>query len=99
MKKYQTGIIEDNASSEMFLLFNLTNATKLVDSLQSLAKVVDGSSAVAGFGNQVMQYFPQVAECKQHQFNSPLMSDEAGCDLAIWLKMMIKVNYFIKQLN
>ena len=86
MKKYQTGIIEDNASSEMFLFFNLTNATKLVGSLKVLATVVDGSSAVAGFGNQVMQYFPQVTEYKQQQFNSPLMSDEAGCDLVIWLK-------------
>jgi len=86
VKKYQTGIIEDNASSEMFLLFNLTNATKLVDSLKVLAKVVDGFSAVAGFGNQVMQYFPQVTEYQPHKFNSPLMNDEAGCDLAIWLK-------------
>lgn len=86
MKKYQTGIIEENTSSEMFLLFNLADTTKLLDVLTTLSRVVDGSHAVVGFGNKMMTYFPKVDKYEQHKFNSPLMSDEAGFDLAIWLK-------------
>lgn len=86
MKKYQTGIIEDNASSEMFLLLNLADANKLLDALNALNKVFDVSNTVVGFGSNVMKYFPHVDKYNQHQFNSPLMSDSAGCDLAIWLK-------------
>lgn len=86
MKKYQTGIIEDKTASAMFMLFKLVDGNNLTTTLTELSQVVDGSIAVVGFGNKLMQYFPQVDMYQTHQFNSALMSDEAGCDLAIWLK-------------
>lgn len=70
----------------MFMLFNLKSADSLAETLTKLSKLIDGSSAVAGFGNKLMKYFPKVTAYQQHKFNSPLMSNEAGCDLAIWLK-------------
>lgn len=86
MNKYQTGIIEDKTSSAMFMLFKLVYGNNLTTTLTELSQAVDGCSAVVGFGNKLMQYFPQVDIYQAHQFNSPLMNDEVGCDLAIWLK-------------
>ena len=86
MNKYQTGIIVDKTSSAMFMLFKLVDGNHLTTTLTELSQVVDGCSAVVGFGNKLMQYFPQVDVYQPHKFNSPLMNDEVGCDLAIWLK-------------
>jgi putative iron-dependent peroxidase len=86
VNKYQTGIIEDKTSSAMFMLFKLVDGNHLTTTLTELSQVVDGCSTVVGFGNKLMQYFPQVDIYQTHQFNSALMNDDAGCDLAIWLK-------------
>ncbi|RTK95314.1 MAG: Dyp-type peroxidase [Neisseriaceae bacterium] len=86
MKTYQTGIIEDKTSSAIFMLFKLTGSGKLSDTLAKLSNKIDGSSAVAGFGNKLMKFFPKVNAYQQHKFNSPLLDNESGCDVAIWLK-------------
>jgi deferrochelatase/peroxidase EfeB len=86
MKTYQTGIIEDKTSSAIFMLFKLTGSGKLSDTLAKLSNKIDGSSAVAGFGNKLMKFFPKVSSYQQHKFNSPLLDNETCCDLAIWLK-------------
>ena len=86
MSKYQIEIVNDKTSSALFMLFSLKNEDNIRTTLTALQNDVDVKNAVVGFGNQVMQYFPKVDKYQPHKFNSPLMNDEAGCDLAIWLK-------------
>ncbi len=86
MKKYQAGIIEDKTSSALFMLFSLRNENNIRTTLRALQNDVDIKNTVVGFGNQLMKYFPKVESYQPHKFNSSLMSDEVGCDLAIWLK-------------
>lgn len=86
MSKYQIEIAKDKTSSAMFMLFKLRNEDKIRGALTALQNDVDLKNTVVGFGNQLMKYFPKVEAYQPHKFNSPLMSDEAGCDLVIWLK-------------
>lgn len=96
MKKYQTGITEDNTSSAMYMLFNLANQEQIKSALELLQNHVDGKSVVVGFGNDLMKYFAKVTEYQQNKFNSDLMSRDDGCDLAIWIKDEDKGKIFHK---
>jgi putative iron-dependent peroxidase len=86
MNKYQIEIVKDKTSSALFMLFSLRNEDNIRGALTALQNDVNLKNAVVGFGNQLMKYFPKVDTYQPHKFNSPLMSDEAGRDLAIWLK-------------
>lgn len=96
MKTHQTGIVENNTSSALFMLFDIANENNLATSLAALKTLVNGKDTVAGFGNKLMQYFAGVSEYHQHKFNSPLMSNDDGCDLAIWIKHEDKGEIFHK---
>jgi putative iron-dependent peroxidase len=86
MSKYQIEIAKDKTSSAMFVLFKLRNEDNIRATLTALQNDVDAKNAVVGFGNQLMKYFPKVEAYQPNKFNSSLMNNEAGCDLAIWLK-------------
>ena len=96
MKTHQSGIVENNTSSALFMLFDIANENNLAASLAALKKLVNGKDTVVGFGNKLMQYFSGVSEYHQHKFNSPLMSNDDGCDLAIWIKHEDKGEIFHK---
>lgn len=84
--KYQLGIVEDNTSSAMFMMFDIKNEEMLGFGLKIVQRFVDGKNIVAGFGKDLMKHFPIVGSYKKGQFKSNLIDDCNGHDLVLWIK-------------
>ena len=81
--KYQQGIIDDNTDSGLFMFFNINNESFLQFGLKILQKFVDGKHIVAGFSNNLMNYFPSI---KYKSEVLPNLKNKDNYDLVLWLK-------------